>query len=76
MNTYTTKTLPLDEAIELEAKQNYEVDVWKGLVEEDYPTVKPLYIHAATQLLCEHGVGYLPEMGHHYLVVVEGHHAE
>ena len=64
--------LPLAEAIELEAKQNFERDIKMGIVmwynRKEY---MPIYRQEAKILLEKEGEGYLPDYPHHKLVKVK-----
>lgn len=66
------KKLPLSEAIQLEAQQNFQRDQRLGLVDlKEMEEQMPIYLKEAEHLLATFGVGYDPEHKDHFLVMVE-----
>lgn len=72
--TYTSVCLPLREAVEFEAKQNIQRDIYTRclrLRESKDPEVIRVYREEAEYLLKRSGHGYLPEYRSHKLVILK-----
>lgn len=71
---YHYKELPLEEALELEVKQNIERDIRAECLEAvdaDDKEVIEVYGEEAEILFRKNGHGYLPEHMDHFLVIVQ-----